>query len=453
MRPDKLPLLIVAAVALAACSGAASRPAPPGGEVLVLAGATVIDGTGAAPRPGTTIVVRERRIAEIFPAGSRALPAGATVLDLRGYHVIPGLIDSHAHLASFDRGGMQRPLLRFALLGGVTTVRDMGGSTARVAGLAAEARADSAESPRIFFSAVVAGPRWFATYDSARIRYWSGGSPPGRAPGVRLLSADGEVEAIAEEARRLGATGIKVYSDVPADRLAALAAAAQRRGLRVWSHAVVPPARPGQVVAAGADVVSHADQLVWAAAAAGDSIGSRAVRGRLLREAPAGGAAVGALLADMRERGVLLEPTLLVMALGAARAEGADRARGDTLLAWAAAVTRRAHALGVPIVAGTDALGMETPNIHSEMQMLVERAGLAPLEAIRAATEAGARALGAQDSLGTVAVGKLADLVVLRADPAADVRNTQTVAYVVRGGRVHRREEPWATPQLAAPPP
>lgn len=452
MRLRSLPILVAAAL-LAACAGAESRPAPPDGAVLVLAGATVVDGTGAIPRPNTTIVVRGRRIAEIFSAGSRELPAGATVLDLRGMYVIPGLIDSHVHLASFDRGGMQRALLRYALLGGVTTVRDMGGNPRIVAALAAEARADSAESPRIFFSAVVAGPRWFATYDSARIRYWSGSSPPGSAPGVRMLAADGQVEAVAEEARRLGAAGIKVYSDVPGDRLAALAAAAHRRGLRAWSHAVVPPARPGQVADAGIDVVSHADQLVWAAAGAGDSIGSRAVRSRLLREAPAASAPIGALLERMRARGTMLEPTLLVMALGAARGEGADRARTDTLLAWAADVTRRAHAMGIPIVAGTDALGMETPNIHSEMQMLVDRAGLSPLEAIRAATQAGARALGAQDSLGTVAAGRLADLVVLRADPAADIRNTQTVEYVVRGGRVHRRTEPWQVPQLAAPPP
>ncbi|HEU0079477.1 MAG TPA: hypothetical protein VFQ76_17605, partial [Longimicrobiaceae bacterium] len=74
MRIPRLPSLVAAAL-LAACSEAGSRPAPAEGEVLVLAGATVVDGTGAAPRPNTTVVVRGRRIAGIFPAGSRALPA------------------------------------------------------------------------------------------------------------------------------------------------------------------------------------------------------------------------------------------------------------------------------------------------------------------------------------------------------------------------------------------
>ncbi|HYE96406.1 MAG TPA: amidohydrolase family protein, partial [Rubricoccaceae bacterium] len=111
-----------------------------------------------------------------------------------------------------------------------------------------------------------------------------------------------------------------------------------------------------------------------------------------------------------------------------------------------------AHALGVPLVAGTDALGRETPNIHSELQLFVEQVGLTPLEAIQAATAHGAAALGLADSTGTVAVGKWADLLVLRANPAEDIRNTQTIRYVIRGGQVYQRTEAWETPAQARPP-
>lgn len=447
LRVSPAVLLLAMTHAAGAC-GSAQRP-PAGGGALVLEDVTVIDGTGAAPRAGMTLVVEDGRIAALFPAGSHGLPTGARRLDAAGAFVIPGLIDAHVHLASTDRPPeMTRGLLRQALLGGVTTVRDMGGDPRRVAALAAAARDEAAVLPRIYYSAVVAGPAWFATYDPWRLAYWSGGGTVGSAPGVRRLTDTTDLAALVREAASLGATGIKVYADVPAPRLAALSAAAHGAGLRVWAHAVVPPARPEEVAAAGVDVVSHADQLIWTAAAPGAVVADREVRRGLLRATAPDGPAVTALLEGMRARGTLLEPTLLVMQLGAE--PGAPL---DTLPAWAVAVTRRAHALGVGIVAGTDALGRETPNLHSELQLLVRQAGLSPLEALRAGTQRGAQALGIADSTGTIAVGMRADLVVLRASPAADIRNTQTIRYVIRGGTVHTRTEPWETPQQASPPP
>lgn len=445
--------LVLAQCALAACTGAQSVPAGRG-SIAALADVTVIDGTGTSPQPHMTILVEAGRITALFPAGSRPLPPGARVLDVAGAYVMPGLIDAHVHLATFERPPeMLRALLRYALLGGVTTVRDMGGNAGRVAALAAAARPDSAPMPRIYFSAVVAGPAWFATYDPDRIRFWSDGRAPGTGPGVRVLTDTTDVAAVVREAVALGATGIKVYADVPPDRLAALTAKAHRHGLRMWSHAVVPPTWPEAVVAAGVDVVSHADQLIWAAVPARVPIGDRAARRDLLRSVPPDAPRITALLETMRARGTLFEPTLLVMQLGGARRDGAAPAPLDTLPAWAVGVTRRAHALGVPLVAGTDALGRETPNIHTELQLLVRQAGLSPLEAIRAATERGAMALGISDSTGTVAVGKWADLLVLRANPAEDIRNTQTVRYVIRRGYVHERTGAWKPPQLASPPP
>ena len=440
-------------VLLAAACGAGPARQAPASRPVALQDVTVIDGTGEAPRPGMTILIRDGRIVDLFPAGSRPLPPGTEVVALDGHYVIPGLIDSHAHLATFDRGGIYPALLRSMVMGGVTTLRDMGGNAVRVSELARDALTDTAPSPRIYFSAVVAGPRWFATYDSTRIRYWSSGSPPGRGRGVRLLQSDADIPSIVAEARALGATAIKVFSDVPPARLAALSRAAHAAGLRVWSHGVVPPTRPDQVVEAGADVLSHGDQLIWAAAAPGEAAGGGEGRSRLMPTVSADSPPVTALLEAMRARGTLLDPTLFIIASSVARGDSAARVRGDSIVRWAVAVTRRAHELGVPVVAGTDGIGTVTPNIHAELQLLVYRAGLSPLEAIRSATERGAQALGAQDSLGTIARGKVADLVVLRRNPAADIRNTQTVAYVVLRGRVHRREAPWRTAELAEPPP
>jgi imidazolonepropionase-like amidohydrolase len=112
---------------------------------------------------------------------------------------------------------------------------------------------------------------------------------------------------------------------------------------------------------------------------------------------------------------------------------------------WTYGITRRAHQFGIPIVAGTDFSehpeSQDFPNIHIEMELLVSKCGLTPLEAITTATRNGATALGIEKSYGTVTKGKTADLVILSADPSADIRNTTKILYVIKGGRAHKREK------------
>ncbi|MBK8006420.1 MAG: amidohydrolase family protein [Gemmatimonadetes bacterium] len=118
-----------------------------------------------------------------------------------------------------------------------------------------------------------------------------------------------------------------------------------------------------------------------------------------------------------------------------------------TRLRVASYFSRRAHAAGVPLLAGTDSLGNGSvdgyvlPNLHAELELLVSNAGLTPAEALLAATRTGAQVLGRERDLGTVEAGKLADLVVLDADPTRDIRGTRTVRLVVKRGAVYA---PWA---------
>jgi imidazolonepropionase-like amidohydrolase len=106
---------------------------------------------------------------------------------------------------------------------------------------------------------------------------------------------------------------------------------------------------------------------------------------------------------------------------------------------WSAAVVHEAWKKGIAITAGTDSLGDDKPGalpeIHEELRFLVERAGMSPLAALNAATQHGARALGIEATRGTIAPGKAADLVVLSADPMADIRHTKEIIYVFRDGR------------------
>jgi imidazolonepropionase-like amidohydrolase len=110
---------------------------------------------------------------------------------------------------------------------------------------------------------------------------------------------------------------------------------------------------------------------------------------------------------------------------------------------WMYEITRVAKEYGVAVAAGTDGMMpgamTELPNIHREMELLVTRAGFSPLEAITAATVNSARAIGAENLIGSIAVGKLADIVILTADPTADIRNTRAIEYVVKGGHLFAR--------------
>ena len=430
-----------------------TEPARPVAPPLAITGVTLHDGTGAPPRPGTTIVVRDGRVAEVFGDGARPIPADATVEGFAGHHVIPGLVDAHVHLGTQPRPpAVMDGLLRATLLGGVTTVRDMGGGAGVVPDVARRAATDTVAWPRVYTSAVMTGPgsRWFEGEWGGRQH---GPHAPGTAPTVRRVDDVADVRQAIADARAAGVTGIKLYGDLPAPLVRALADAARARGLRVWSHLAVGPASPGEVVDAGAHVVSHADQFLAAAippAPAGETPNARRARIAAARRAvPPDTAPILAVLARMRERGTMLDPTLFVMT----PLEGDPAVDDGPWLAvrFATATTRLAHRMGIPIVAGTDALGGSTPNLHAELQLLVGAVGLTPVEAIVAATSNAARAIGA-DSLGTVAPGMVADLVVLRADPARDVRNTQTVVAVVKGGRLLRRTTPWRTgPGARAP--
>jgi hypothetical protein len=131
-------------------------------SALVLTGATVIDGTGAAARTGMTLVLRDGIIAAIHPDGTVPIPIGAEVRDARGQWIIPGLIDAHVHVATDPNGSDRRDRvelrLRNALLGGVVAVRDMGGDARALADLSRAAVTGQIVSPLIRYSAIMAGP-------------------------------------------------------------------------------------------------------------------------------------------------------------------------------------------------------------------------------------------------------------------------------------------------------
>ena len=402
-----------------------AAPTPP----LALVDVTLIDEAGPKPLPHSTILIEGEKIAAVFPTGSHTLPDSVTTLNLAGRFVIPGLIDTHVHVASDPSGEDARPRterrLAIALQGGVTTVRDMAGDARALASLARDARLGAITAPDIYYAALFAGPAFFK---DPRTVATAQGAVAGQVPWMRAITDTTDLRQVVAEARGAGATGIKLYAALDSALARRITAEAHRQELRVWSHAALDPATPLDVVEAGVDVVSHAALLRFA-------MNRDLVRGVLQalqagREPDLASPGLDTVFAAMVRHHTLFEPTLFV--------EGDDPSH----LAFSAAVARRAHEAGVTLIAGTDTLaGVDDsmPNLHAELELLVARAGLTPQEALRAATRDAAAAIGILETRGSVEVGKLADLMVLRADPLRDIRNTRQVELVLKRGKVYRR--------------
>jgi imidazolonepropionase-like amidohydrolase len=416
---------------------------PPVRPTLALTHATLIDGTGAAPQSDMTLVLRGQRIAAVYRSGSRPLPDSAVTEDLTGKYVIPGLMDAHVHLAGGDEAmSSYEPLLRHLLLDGVTGLRDMAGDARVLAYLAREASVDTLAAPNIYYSAFMAGPTFF--YEDSRVPAASKGILLGTAPWMHVVDATTDIAAVVTAARATGATGVKLYANLPADLLAAIAKEAERQGMLVWTHATVFPARPGDAVAAGATTLSHAPYLVWEAAPhVPVDYGPRA-RADFMH-IPPDDPKIVALLQRMKERGTILDATLRVFQQAS---DHAPDAMGSGIMPWSYAVTREAHEMGVLVDAGTDSDGLPSsdkgpdpaagPAVVDEMALLVEQCGFSTVEAIQAATQVSAMAVGQAAQRGTVTPGKVADLVVLSADPTKDVRNVRHVEQVFKAARSYK---------------
>jgi imidazolonepropionase-like amidohydrolase len=312
----------------------------------------------------------------------------------------------------------------------------------QVADLARAARAGEIPAPDIDMAALFAGPDFFK---DPRTQAAARGLPPGGAPFMRAVTADLDLDEAMAEAKGSGARAAKIYADLSAAEVTALTAAAHRRGLLVFAHAAVFPARPSDVVAAGVDSVSHVCMLGYEI--------SRTPPRAYHDRAPVDAAALAgptppallALLAEMRRRGVVLDATLRVYreldAAHAARPLGPAPYCG---LELAARLARAARDAGVELSAGTDGVSPAAdpwPALQDELDLLQDRAGLTPLEVLRAATLGGARALGREEELGSIAPGKLADLTFTAKNPLAAAAAFRTVVLTVKRGRLYWRRD------------
>lgn len=405
-------------------------------------GATLLDGTGAPARPDTTILVSGEEIRLVAPdaEASPAVLAGADlaeVVELGGRYVVPGLIDSHQHIATPPDRPLAEATLRRDLYGGVTAARVMADDLRQVADIARAALVGEIEAPDVHYAALMAGPTFF---EDPRTWQVSQGAVPGQVPWMQAITPDTDLPLAVAMARGTYATAIKVYANLPGEMVAAITAEAHRQGIPVWAHAAVFPATPSQVIAAGVDTVSHAYLLAHEAADRPLTTYQDQPAIDFERFAAGDDALMAELFAQLRARGTVLDATASLWDRRV-RESGDDK---DALAndGLSAALTGQALRAGVTVSAGTDTgqdVTVPWPPLFEELGYLVERCGVTPREALRCATWAGALSIGAQARMGTVEAGKLANFAVLEQDPARDLAALRSVVSVVKRGRRHER--------------
>jgi imidazolonepropionase-like amidohydrolase len=433
--------LAAACLALALAAPAAADPAEP---LTLYRHARLVDVEAGVVRPETAIAVRGERILAVLPdreAQARPALAGARQVDLAEGYVIPGLIDSHEHLATPPNQRQARANMRRDLYGGVTAVRDMADDLRAVGELAREARVAEIPGPDLYYAALMAGPSFF---DDRRTHAAARGATAGAVPWMQAITPATDLPMAVALARGTSATAIKVYANLPGDMVAKIVAEAHRQGVPVWAHSAVFPASPKEVIASGADVVSHTCYMAYQVAGMPDAYQHRTP----VDPAPfAGGAnpVIASLFADMRARGTILDSTGRVYVEDEARA--AKEGKGRKVLCTAdlaATLTRQAWRAGVPISAGTDGLAEWNdpwPALYGELDFLARRVGMPAAEVLKAATIVGARAAGQAADMGTVSEGKLANFAVLAANPLADIGAVRSITLTVKRGRAYPRAD------------
>ena len=423
----------------------------------------VIDGTGAAPRADQTLVIVGGKIAAVGPDSSTTIPPDAEVRDYTGHSVLPGLVGMHDHLfytASRDTqrnspGGMEPGFIvneipytapRLYLAAGVTTLRTTG-SIEPYADLKVRARIESGAMP---------GPHIDATAPYLE--------------GAGTFFAQMHELAGPEDARRFvdywaatGMTSFKGYMNITRAELAAAAAAAHRHGLKVTAH-LCSVSWP-EAIAAGIDDLEHGPVYTDSEFVAGrqpdhcpDAPTSASWLARKVADADVQGL-ISALVAHhvavtstlpVFELGVPGRPPAQRRALDAMSGAARDsylifRASLDPTNATPAKLFRTEmdfeHAFaaaGGLLLAGPDPTGAGgvLPGFgdQREIELLVE-AGFTPLQAIQIGTLNGARFLGRERDIGTIAAGKHADLIVVHGDPAAHIEDIENVAVVFKDGQ------------------
>jgi len=463
MNRNSLIAIPIAAFTLTALCGLYAGSSTSGAQqtaldTVAIIGVTVVDPGSAGPSArDQTIVVSNGRIMAVGKRSSTVIPRGARRVMAQGKFVIPGLWDGHVHF--MNTGSTALPLL---VAHGVTSVREMGGYIDSTRAWQARMRSGTLVGPRI----VTPGPILESPRYLQRVRERSVRDP---RIGLRILPYRlGVVDSV--DARRaidslvkLRVDFVKIRTAASPEALYAILREARRAGLKVAGHdAAVVSLR--NAVDSGQTDVEHGflPPLSRHAKPLRDSIYRKfAERGAWYTPTLSvsravmlsGDSAMKAIFSDDAVRGDARRPFASPWLLEWWRMQVEERAldtsstraaEGQEYYRSTTNDVRNMRDAGVRILAGTDAgsvLVYPGFSLHEELQLLVEDAGLTPREALWAATVGPVQFVGLEATVGRVAKGQVADIVLLEADPLRNIRNTRRIFAVMQAGRLHSRKD------------
>jgi imidazolonepropionase-like amidohydrolase len=420
--------------------------APP--TTVAIRNVTVIPATGAAPIAGATVIISGDRISALGPVARIDIPKYARIVDGAGKFLMPGLIEMHSHVSK-----TRASALGLFVANGVTTVRDMGGDHDELLRWRNEIRAGSRVGPRMF----IAGPYLEA---ASRVERMHKDPPSERIePFERLripIGSPDDARRVVGELAKKDVDYLKIRTVQNEETYLALNEAAHAHKLRLTGH--VPVTDPELVLKAGQDDIEHGFYPPLKSA-------SRDERLALWRKFAARGvvvvptmvvikksvlAPVDHLKAMMEDAAGKLEPRRPYVSLyclkdwreqlsetTAERQKAYQEIAANTLRDF-----REMHEAGVELLAGSDVAVINIfpgSTLHDELELFVNELNMPPSEAIERATRRSAKWLRIESETGTVEPGKIADLMLLDANPLRDIRNTRRIAGVFLRGTFYDR--------------
>ncbi len=431
---------------------------------IVFTHVTIIDGSGAPAKPDMTVAITGNRITELGPGTDVRVPQGAQVVDATGKFMIPGLWDMHVHWFRYDKA-----FLQLFPINGVTGVRIMWGGPIHFGWRKEIQEEGTLLGPRMAIAGnILDGPK----------PIW---------PGSMAISNEAEAREAVISTKQQGYDFVKVYSLLPRKAYFAIADEAKKQHIPFAGH-VPYSVSVAEASDAGQKSIEHLTGILAACSSHEEEVrqtlihanstlpGQRRPNPSLIRPITRlmldtfSAAKANALFARLKQNQTWQCPTFTVLRSGAFMDDSSFR--NDPRLKYMPAQLRASwdpsndfrfrtgtmedfrlarsvykkqieiaglmHKAGVEFIAGTDVLNpfcFPGFSLHDELAILVE-AGLSPMEALQTATLNPARFLGIEKAIGTVAQGKIADLVLLDANPLDDIRNTTKINAVVVNGRL-----------------
>ena len=399
--------------------------------VIILEGATVVDGTGDLPKPNTTIVINESRIAYLSSDTANNydlnFSAAKNVINLTGKYIIPGLFDMHAHVANVRKNSYNQNeseyMLRMLLTHGVTTIRNPGGPTEQSVALRENVSEGKIVGPQIFTAGQLLN------------------TPQIPVPFVeRQVQTEQDVRQEVRTQAAVGVDYVKLYVGLTPELVQAAINEAHSNGIKVIGHLYLTSWTDAANL--GIDALTHGVPV-------SPFLLSEANQQRFLEAGDhpfnhflwldlvdLNGDEIREMINALVNNNIPVDPTLDIY-----EAMVKEEPQNQYLWPKVLQLTKMLYENGVTLLSGSDIPNFELVpgvSLHHELEILVE-AGIPSLEVIKIATRNGAQALGIEEDVGTIEPGKQADMIVLSDNPVEEINNTKKIEAVINNGQLIER--------------